>query len=89
METVLATGASLALATYANRVPGWVDEAWVYWAEQESLKRVAVGGGAVQVLSNQSGRIVEAITSDACNVYWGVTQLGDTASPVILAMGKD
>lgn len=81
-ETTLTTGASIHTAVFANRVASWVDETGVYFGEGEMLKRVGLDGGAPEVLASETGRQVQAITSDGCDVYWGVTASGSAPAEV-------
>lgn len=51
----------------------YVDDAWVYWTEQdrqERLARAPIVGGPEEVISDVATEYVQGIATDACNIYW-------------------
>lgn len=62
-----------ASASWVNAA-AWVDETYLYWTEnatQTILSRVAVAGGATEVVPTQG--VIQTMAFDACNVYIATT----------------
>jgi len=84
-ETVLVQGANLLSRPYSGKVPAWVDEAWVTYAEADTMLRVPSAGGSQYVFTVPSG-IVEAISGDACNLYWMETRSSEPGALMVRAI---
>lgn len=71
-------GPSTALVTISGGVvsrPFHIDDTHVYWTEQlnqQRLIRLKKAGGTPETFIDQAGQYVQAVTTDACNVYWTV-----------------
>lgn len=84
-ETTILEGAALATRPYSGQVPAWVDEAWLNYAQANALLRVPSVGGSLEVLVESTG-IVEAISGDACNLYWLETSSPGPAALMVRAI---
>jgi hypothetical protein len=72
-------GAKQSVSPVAN--PLWldrstIDDTHIYWVESDdtiTLRRTPKQGGTTETLWSTIGRPIQAITADACNVYWVAT----------------
>lgn len=79
VETMPTTGGpSAPLVTISGGVvsrPFYIDDTHVYWTEQlnqQRLIRLKKAGGTPEIFIDQATQYVQAVTTDACNVYFTV-----------------
>src|SRR5262249_17885972 len=79
-ESVIATGVDLTAS--GARVPAWANDAWLYVGDRGRVVRVGVNGGASEIVWDDGGGSVGAITGDGCATYFAALPKG-SAMPAL------